>query len=676
MKKKQRKVQPHAPAEMQRDNRPWYARAWVLWTAFAVATLIFYWTPLLDSQASIQWDAVDVHYSAQKYFEQSLRSGSLPLWTPFEYSGMPFLADPQTAGWYPLHWPFFLIGITPRAIEWELALHAFLALAGAFLLARRFTDNTGAAILAGILYAGSGFFAGHSSHVGMFETAALFPWLLWAADRALDAGRLPDVVTRSMLAGSIGGLLILAGHFQTALYSFFGLLLFVIARRRNWRRSVLALALTGAIAFCLSAIQTFPGLQLTAQSVRATADFRTETNSALIPGALATLVSPDHYGVLSGSYHGPADITQFYFYGGLLLIPLAALALAGSKARRRLIVPLALIVPAIWYALGPGTGLYSVLASLPGFANVRAPVHIWFVAALGLALAAAQGALWISERFRQPWILAVLIVVSLGDLWHFNMSANPLAYGRASFDELYGNAYGRYQSAIAGITARPLSRLWSPFVSNSVGPLNSAIEGRNEVSYGYNPLELERYAAYVRAVEGNARLLNGLAITHVLNPKSGAISVNPDALPRAYAPPNIQFAADETEARKLLATLDPARTAIVEAEPRTIAPQPAKIEITGYGDRFYRIHYNAPAACLLRIAVPYFPAWIAQVDEEAASIVPVDVALMGVFVPAGDHVLELRDRSGWFAAGAALTALTLLILGFFGWRSGFWKHAR
>ena len=67
----------------------------------------------------------------KKYLADSLRHGP-PFWTLFEYSGMPFLADPQVAAWYPLHWPFFLVGITPKAIEWELALHAFLALGGTY----------------------------------------------------------------------------------------------------------------------------------------------------------------------------------------------------------------------------------------------------------------------------------------------------------------------------------------------------------------------------------------------------------------------------------------------------------------------------------------------------------------------------------------------------------------
>src|SRR5580700_5284407 len=166
----------------------------LIWPGLLLAILIFYWSPLFDDRATIQWDMVDVHYSAQKYFEQSLRTTGLPHWTPFEFSGMPFLADPQTAAWYPLHWPFFLIGITPRILAWEVALHAFLALAGAYLLARKLFNHVGAAVLAAVFYAAGGFFAGHSSHLGIFETAALLPWLLWAGLIALETGAISAIL--------------------------------------------------------------------------------------------------------------------------------------------------------------------------------------------------------------------------------------------------------------------------------------------------------------------------------------------------------------------------------------------------------------------------------------------------------------------------------------------------
>ena len=188
--------------------------------------LLFYAVPLLSENASIQWDAVDVHYSSQKYFSDNVRQGKLPLWTPYIYSGMPFLADPQVGAWYPLNWPFFVAGITPRSIEWELALHAFLACCGAWLLASELLEGSPLAILAGVFYGLSGFFAGHSSHVGMFQAAAWLPWLLWAFIRAIRG----PAVKFGALAAAAGGAIVLAGHFQTALYSFFALGLLVAVR--------------------------------------------------------------------------------------------------------------------------------------------------------------------------------------------------------------------------------------------------------------------------------------------------------------------------------------------------------------------------------------------------------------------------------------------------------------
>ena len=628
----------------------WLAPNRLLWLGFALGVLIFYWTPLFDDQATIQWDAVDVHYSGQKYFEQSLRTTGLPYWTPFEFSGMPFLADPQTAAWYPLHWPFFLMGITPRALEWELALHAFLALGGAFLFARKLLGHAGAAAIAAAFYAFGGFFAGHSSHVGMFETASLLPWLLWAALAAIETG-----APRAMAGtGLIAGLIVLAGHFQTALYSFFALALFVAVRGGPMMRRALVIAAAVVIGFLMSAVQVLPGLELAAQSVRAGADTHAATNAPLNPVALATLIAPNFYNAASGEYKGPGDITQFYFYQGLLLVPLA---LAGFARRKTIAIPLALIVPALWYSLGPGTGIYSVLTLLPGFKSVRAPVHIWFVVALGLSLAAGSGFAWLHERFRSPWVLAAILAVVCVDAWHSNMSVNQLAYARASFAERYGNAYDNYQNHIAPIKQRPLYRIWSPYATNSFGPLNSSLESRTEVTYGYNPLELARYAVYMDAAAKNPRLLDGLAVTHKVDVTRGALLENPEALPRVSVPPEVRFVPNAEAAQSALGTLDPARFAVVEAPARALTPAGARVQILNYQDDFYRLRYTAPADCLLRIAIPFFPGWAAAIDGRAADVVPVDYALSGVLVPAGEHEVTLQYRSRWFRLGAIASLL-------------------
>lgn len=586
-----------------------------LWAAFALATIVFYFVPLFDSQTSIQGDAVDIHYSAQKYFADSVRQGHLPQWTPYLFAGFPFLADPQTGAWYPLHWLFFVLGITPRAIEWELALHAFLALWGTYLLARRLVGDHAVSLLAAVFYAGGGFFAARSAHVGMFETAALLPWLLWSALRAVDGSPLA-------LPCAIGGLIALIGHYQAALWCLGALALLMLARRAAWKLAVIAM-----VAMLLPAIQVLPALELAAQSTR------TAASAGLKPAALATLVYPNFYGAISGIYSGPGDATQYYFYAGILLVPLAILGL--FKQPRALL----LIVPAV---------LYAIVA-----------VDAWFVAALALALAAGSGAAWLAERFQKPWVIYACLMLTVADVWYWNMADNPLAFMSSSFAEKYGDPFANFESHLAPMKHGPFVRIWSPFDTSAFGPLNGSLEGRTEVTYGYNAQELARYRVYMQASDQNPRLLNGLAVTHGIDFKRGAIVENTQALPRIYAPPQVKFVASHEAAVALLASLDPAQWAIVEASLRPLAPGATNIEIVDYRGDFYRAKYSAPFDCLLRIAVPYYPGWTAAIDGKPAAVYTVDAALSGVFAPAGDHELTFRYRSNWFVYGAMASALAV-----------------
>ena len=653
---------PAAAAQAPAASAFWEKLAgWrVLLAAAAAAVVLFYARPLFDAAASIQWDAVDVHYSAQKYFADHVLSGRLPFWTPNVFSGFPLLADPQTGAWYPLNWPFFLLGVTPRAIQWELALHCLLALAGGYLLAREALGSRAAAVFAGVFFAFSGFFAGHSSHLGIFQTAAWLPLLLWAGLGAAGSlRRLPVLL-------AVAGCLTLAGHFQTALYSFFALALFLAAdfalRRDSWRRGALVLVATAAAAFALSAVMVLPGLELTGQSERAAADFSHSPEGTLAAGALATLVSPDRYGAPEGpeNYTGPADITQFFLYQGLLLVPLAVWGLVASPRRW---LGLALIVPAAWYAFGRPLGFYSLLSLLPGFRSVRSPIHIWFVAALGLAMLAACGVSALRARFRSPWIPVALLAVVGADLYYWNMDHNALAYARASFQDQYGAAGERFRAVAGPATRDPLHRLYAPFDSPGFGPLNGALDNRIEVTYGYNPLALVRYSKYLDAATRNPRLLDSLAVTARLNLQSGLFEPSPGALPRVFAPPLATPARGREDAAARLPSLDPARETGVEG---LAAPIPenggATVRITGYEGGRYQVQYHAQRPTLLRVAVPYFPGWRAEVDGHAAQVLPADLALVGVVVPAGDHQLALRYRSTWFSAGAAISLLSWLAL--------------
>jgi hypothetical protein len=172
----------------------------------------------------------------------------------------------------------------------------------------------------------------------------------------------------------VGGLLVLAGHFQAALYAFSAVGVLVVAisvlRRGDAARKAFGfLLIVAAGSVLLSAIQTLPGLELAARSIRASANYSVSTEGVMDPRALVTLALPDFLGALWGSYHGPSDVTQYYFYSGFLLLPLALLGLRNSTIRP---YALWLAIPALLYMAGPALGVFRLIALLPGFRSVRA----------------------------------------------------------------------------------------------------------------------------------------------------------------------------------------------------------------------------------------------------------------------------------------------------------------
>ena len=219
----------------------------------------------------------------------------------------------------------------------------------------------------------------------------------------------------------------------------------------------------------------------------------------------------------------------------MLLLPLA---IAGLLRKLRIGSILALIVPGLWYAFGPRAGLARLLKLLPVFRDAHAPVEIWFVPALGLALAAGSGAAWAAEKMGQKRLPFILMVVIAADLWHFNMYKSPLVYAST-------HLRGTVRKTPADLRS-PHSRGQAAAVLPAVDvesqqrdrPLDGSLAARTEVSWGAGLLELNRYAEYSRAIPSNPRLLHGLSANYLVDPR-GRLEVNPSALPRVSVPPDI-----------------------------------------------------------------------------------------------------------------------------------------
>jgi hypothetical protein len=602
---------------------------------------------------TVQYDGVDVHYSAQRYLSDEVLAGRLPVWTPYLFAGFPFLADLQVGAWYPLNWPFFLMGITPTAIHLELLLHSLIACAGAYVLAIRLIGQPTAGVAVAVLYGLSGWFATHSQHVGMFQAAAWLPWLLLALDSLathLSLGRLAA-------AALLGAAVALPGHFQVALYAFSGAAVWALLRAGlagsaiKAGRVVVGLLATGVWGGLISAVMVLPGLELVSQSTRP------QLRALELPelgylqlDALLTLVQPDHFGLLSGHYVGPGDVTQHYFYAGILLIPLALLGVANWRV---LLTAVFIGLPFAWYAVGPEGGLFRLVARLPAFRSVELPMHGWFLPTLALALLGGAGLIRLPAVAR-PLVVAALFV----DVLVFNQLQNPLSFARVSFDELYGTALRAFDSQLQAALP-PVDRLYGAPLA-AVGYRNHPLQSRVEAIYGYNPLELAAYTVYADAAERNPRLIDGLAATHRLADGS-RLEPNLTALPRAFFARRVTSVSDPAAAAGRLIELDPAEeTLVIGLLPGVQPDANASALILDRGGDHVTLHYTTANANLLRIAIPFYPGWHAAVGGQELSLVPVDYALLGVVVPAGEGDLRVWYSPRFLWIGASISALALI----------------
>lgn len=643
----------NAPTESRLAQRPWYARATPLFVVLCV--LIFYFTPLFSPDTSIQGDTADIHLPLQRYIADRIFSGHLPFWTPYIYSGYPILANPLTGAWYPLNWIFLLTGINPLALQLELVLHALLACTGAFIFFNRYMARRGAAMAGAFAYGLSGFFAANSSHLGVFLAAAWFPWLLIAYERAAGSKTL-----RAAWPGALaGGMLLLSGHIQTACFALLGLVLFAIVgafeKRVSWRAaaSILAVMLLGALA--ISAVQMLPAIEQSQVLAAPNPAHMAPIAASPRPAALLTLFLPDWLRDISA----PTPGEYRYYYGGLLLVPLALVGLVRSPLRWKALV---LAAAGILITVAPDSGLAGLTAAIPG-THANSSTAGWFLAAFGLAMLAAAGCDRIMTRSNRAAVIGFIAIGFLFvDLLYWNSVANPMAYARLSYSRKFGEPEMMGRRVLAA-PQLPLNRFDSAHPVHGVGPLLHPLDIKLEATYGYLLRESRFYREYREAVPRNPRLLDGLNASRFLNLQAGAIDVNPNVLPRAYFPRAVRDVSSAAESRRVLDTLDPAAESLLQTPHAPVTQDASAVAVVNtFDEQLYRIHYAAQSNSLMRVAVPWYPGWRATVAGHPLKIERVDHAWVGVIVPAGEHDVELVYSSAFFYAGAAVSLLAALAL--------------
>ena len=143
------------------------------------------------------------------------------------------------------------------------------------------------------------------------------------------------------------------------------------------------------------------------------------------------------------------------------------------------------------------------------------------------------------------------------------------------------------------------------------------------------------------------------------------------ALPRYRLVTAVRSAANVEEARRLLPTVDPRTTAIVEHPVTLPSPNPetaGRVAVLSYLPERVELRVEAGEPSFLLAAEGYAPGWRAAIDGVPHPVYPANVAFMGLPVPVGTHLvtLEYSPKSlTWWAAVSALSWSGLTIWALF-----------
>lgn len=507
--------------------RGWAARYWVSraaatapLTLLALALLGADWLPW--SAKGAYSDLAITHWPNALFIQTTLReTGRLPLWRPLIMAGAPFAANPLSGLWYPPHLLLLVLPL-PAAFNLLLALHLFWGGLGMYRLGQQFHLSRGAACVAATAWVLAPRMVAHlgAGHVGLVYALGWWPWVVWAARRAREAG-----TGRAWgVAGGVLALEFLADPRITALTLPVAVLMALFTRQTLLSPHPLPLSplagrgpgggvrgegeipsplrgrkdlsvlprragqvLPGALVFLLlTAVQTLPLAEFMGYSTRAWITPYEAGWFSLPWNYLLGIILPDR-----GGFH------EWMTYVGPAALILAILGLRALGRRAGWV--LAGLGLAVLFALGANTPFYRLLVRVvPGLTWLRVPARAWFIVVFGLALLAGAGVMALQRRARPgSWLspsrvaaLALaLVVMDLGFMDASLIRLRSVASVLAEGGEL-----------AATLAAQPgLFRVYSP--SYSLPQQTGAMYGLQSVD-GVDPLQLAETVAFVRQAAG------------------------------------------------------------------------------------------------------------------------------------------------------------------------------
>lgn len=364
-------------------------------------------------------------YPARQFIASALRENRLPLWNPYLFTGVPFLADPESGALYPGNLALRWLD-APDAVALSVTAHVLLGALGMVVFTRgAFRLGRLSALTGALVFGFGGVLGANAVEPRVVEAAAWMPWVLAAAHLAYRRWLLGGVA----LGGLVLGIQALAGdlHISTLTLAAVAVLLLVssladaAAFGRGSRigprglpvmRAAAVSLLLPLLAAGIAAPALLPAWELLQRSPHA----KGLPSASLAAGSLR----PEQIvrALLPGFNEDPAR--RLIAHGGIIALGLALVALRRPGRAAAFGVTVALL--GLMAALGDNNPLrHKVSDAAPRWVMFEYPTRALALWALGIAVLAAVGLdrldraavrrASMSPRFRRPWVVRGAVAV-------------------------------------------------------------------------------------------------------------------------------------------------------------------------------------------------------------------------------------------------------------------------
>lgn len=416
--------------------------------------MLFFWrilTPIAEDQASFKqgdFSGQFVAFGAYQY--ERMSQGEIPLWNPYNNGGLPFIADTQSAVFYPPR--LLTIALALLSGEWsyhvlelEAIFHVLFYSLLMYSFVRRLTNSVWGALTSAIIASYGGFISGYPPlQLALLEASI---WLPLGALCILEATRQEKIKWIWIIfVGFSLGISWLAGHPQTSWFLTYLLVVWIAYRvfiqKYKWRSLFGGISLMGAISLGITAVTFLPGIEYLMHTARSGFGFDEKGNGFPFQD-IVQFILPSSVSAFSPLYVGiPALILIFI-----------AVWYRWKKSRFWFIIA---IIALLW-SFGANGALYPALYNLlPGLRFFRGQERAAFLITNSLAILAgigmAQLATWQSSNNQKPVFRFMNVLLAIIGILTLLIYAGWLGN--------VGDGFGRLISPIA-LSAMVIVCVWA-----------------------------------------------------------------------------------------------------------------------------------------------------------------------------------------------------------------------